>query len=288
MSADSLFVWQQATEGHWVNSHPPAYIAATWLSSQTFGSPSGLVLIQSLFLAYAIVSVSLACVRAGASVRLVVPITVIVVLSPMVGAFSVSMWKDVPYAAAFLLVGARMIDLATARLSEDHDDESAAMRRIVWWSIVATVLRQNGILSAAGVLILLVVLLPGLRRVASVAVFACIGVLLFLRFVAYPIVGIRPLRRAVRSSSQLHDIAAIASRDPDALDPEDSALLEGVAPLDSWTNGFTSYSCRSANWQWNQDFNGWRDIDGQQRAFMNLWVELASETPLRSCATAFV
>src|SRR5215207_846601 len=90
MSADSLAIWQQATEGGWRDVHPPIYTAAMWVSAHTVDSPVLLTLAQSWFLAFAIVSVALACIRAGANRRLVIVVTAILVCTPMVGAFAVT------------------------------------------------------------------------------------------------------------------------------------------------------------------------------------------------------
>ena len=101
MSADSLAVWQQATDGPWVDLHPPAYTAAMWVSGAVIGSPALLTLAQSLFLVYAIISVALASDRAGANRTLNGVLTAVVVCSPMLGAFAISLWKDIPFAEHF-------------------------------------------------------------------------------------------------------------------------------------------------------------------------------------------
>ena len=124
MSADSVAIYEMAKHGHWLDLHPPAYIAAMWVSTTLIGSPSLLTLGQSLFLAAGIVAVARALLRLGVPRSPVYITTAIVALLPMVGAFSVSLWKDVPYAANFLFIGAAVIDLTRSRW--DHDLPSRA------------------------------------------------------------------------------------------------------------------------------------------------------------------
>ena len=78
-----------------------------WVSTTLFDSPSLLTLGQSLFLAAGIVAVARSLLRLGANRKAVYGVTAVVAVSPMVGAFSVSLWKDIPYGAAFLLISAR-------------------------------------------------------------------------------------------------------------------------------------------------------------------------------------
>ena len=65
MSSDSITVYSYAVHGGWVDYHPPAYIAAMWLSASVLGSPSLLTLAQSLLLAAAIVAVARSLLRLG-------------------------------------------------------------------------------------------------------------------------------------------------------------------------------------------------------------------------------
>ncbi|CAN5706408.1 hypothetical protein BH18ACT2_BH18ACT2_11870 [soil metagenome] len=279
MSADSLSSWQQVVDGDWVDAHPPVYTAAMWLSERTAGSPLLLTLAQSYLLAFAIVSVARAAVRVGARRPLVIAITAIVACTPMVGAFSVSLWKDVPFTAAFLLLGARLIDLAAARIEQDRRAQLLAARGILGWSLAATVLRQNGVLVVALALIVMAVTLRGLRRAVVSCLVLCVLTLAGLRVVVYPLLGVAEGPPNAEISTMLHDIAAIAVRDPAALDSEDVELLERVAPLAAWTTEWQRWGCSSANWQFAPVFRGWSAVEGAQASFVRVWAELAVSQP---------
>src|SRR5262245_4814972 len=87
MSSDSIDVWGQATQGPWKDIHPPAYVFVNWVSSEAVGSPSLVVLGQSLFLAAAICAVARALLGFGCRTWAVVASAVVVAYAPMTGAF---------------------------------------------------------------------------------------------------------------------------------------------------------------------------------------------------------
>jgi hypothetical protein len=279
MSADSLVIWQQATEGGWRDVHPPIYTAAMWVSAHTVDSPVLLTLAQSWFLAFGIVSVALACIRAGANRRLVIVVTAILACTPMVGSFAVTLWKDIPFTAAFLLVGARLIDLAVARLRADRAAQLLALRGVAIWAVVMTVLRQNGILVIGLTLLVMVLALPGLRARIALVLLLCVLVLGGLRAVVYPALGVDPPPVNVELFSVLHDVTAVAAEDSGALDAEDTALLERAAPIEEWTTSFRDFGCSSVNWQWLPEFDGWTGLEGHEGDLVRLWFEVAAENP---------
>jgi hypothetical protein len=290
MSADSLESWAQATGSPWIDLQPPLYTAAMWVSDALVGSPSLLTLGQSLLLASSIVATGLALVRVGTDRRIVVPLCAVVVCTPMVGAFSVSLWKDVPYTAALMFVVARLIDLAGARAAGDDLAARSLLRPIAAWSALGVGLRQNGILVVSVLFVILWACLPSLRRRAVSGLLVSIAVLAVMRLVAYPLLDVQGGPANSQVSTFLHDVASVAGRDPGALDDGDRALLERVAPVQVWGDAWRRFGCYSANWQYSLEFD-WRRIDGRQRDYVRLWLELLRENPRavvgnRGCAGA--
>ena len=133
-----------------------------WLSSRLVDSPALVTLAQSLLLACGIVACGRGLVRLGVPPVATVVASVLVAWSPMVGAFSVSLWKDVPYAAVFLLASARTLDLVQARLSGDRN--RPAVVSLTAWLIPLTLLRQNGLILAVALMAGLIATIPGHRR----------------------------------------------------------------------------------------------------------------------------
>lgn len=278
MSADSLESWAQATGGTWVDLQPPIYTAAMWLSDALVGSPSLLTLGQSLFLAAGIAATGRAVVHAGADRRLVVGLCAAVAATPMVGAFSVSLWKDIPYAATLLFVLARLVDLAAARAAADDPSARLALRSMVAWAALSVVIRQNGIVVAVLVLGALALALRDLWRPLAIGVVACVATLGVAKFVAYPLLDVQPGPANSEVSTLLHDIASVAARDPGALDAGDRELLAVVAPVEVWRDAWLRFDCYSANWQYDPRFD-WRLVDGHQSEYVRLWAELLRENP---------
>lgn len=272
MSADALESWRQATEGGWIDLQPPLYTAAMWLSDTIVGSPSLLTLAQSLLLAASIAAVGRALVGLGVDRRLVIAVCAVVVCTPMVGAFSISLWKDIPFTAALLFVLARLIDLISDRAPP------SSIRSVMLWSAFAVVIRQNGILVVGLVLVAVWSAVGPLRRRAAIALAVCVGVLVAAKFVAYPLLDVAPGPANSEISTFLHDVGSVAAQHPSALDDGDRALLEKVAPVDVWGGAWNRFGCTSANWQFSPEFD-WRGLDGAQRRYVGLWLELLREEP---------
>jgi hypothetical protein len=256
-----------------------------WLSDALVDSPALLTLGQSLLLAGSIVAVGLALVRVGVDRRIVAAGGALVALTPMVGAFAVSLWKDVAYTASLLFVVARLLDVA-----RQPDDAGPAVRSIGAWSVLAVLLRQNGILVIGPVLAVLLLVLRTRRRPVAVVLVAAVAALGVAKLVVYPVLDVAPGPPHAEVSTLLHDIASVAGRDADALDGADRALLAEVAPVDAWAEGWRRFGCQSANWQYGPEFD-WSAVEGRESSYVRLWVELLVENPRavlgnRSCVGA--
>lgn len=280
MSHDSLSAWSQATEGGWVDVHAPAYTAAMWLSWKVVHDPSLVALGQSLLLAAGIVAVARAVLRLGAPPPLVACAAAVVVMTPMVGSFSMSLWKDVPYTAVLLFVGARILDVAAVLLAPAPARGPAPLRSLFLWLGVATVLRQNAILFVLVVLAVLLVVLAGQRRTVLLVGAAIVGFVVVLKAGVYPTLGVaRPPSHAALATF-MHDIAAAARSDPEVFEPDDRRLMEAVAPFATWRDAFGRFSCTSANWEFLPAFE-WGKVEGRTEEYSRLWLEVLMERPGR-------
>lgn len=278
MSADSLQHWLEATEGGVTDLHIPAYTGLMWVSATLIGSPSLLTLGQSLFLAASIVAVAKALVRLGAPRNAVMVVAGLVAATPMVGAFSVSLWKDIPYTACLLFAGARLLDVASARI---RGDEATARGRLVAstaWLAPAVVLRQNGILFAVVLLAAVFVLAAPLRRLAAVLAVALVALVIVTKTVVYPVLGIEPGPKWASVATFVHDVAAVATDEPESFDGDDREVLALVAPFEHWTAVFPRFGCTSLNWIYDPGFLRERFEDNSGR-FIGLWLETLAEEP---------
>jgi len=288
VSPDSLNVWRQARGVPWTDAHPPLYTALMWLSAQTTSSPALLAAGQGLLLAAGIVSCARALVRFGVpKVAVAVP-AVALAWSPMVGAFSISLWKDVPYAGVFLFASARTVDLVDARL---HSRTSPnALRSLVAWLCVLALLRQNGIVVAVALLLGLLCILPAQRVRLMVGVACVIATLVTAKFVVYPTFRVRPAVSNANFANVLHDVAAQLSDDPHVLEPDERAALERIAPIPEWVRAYRSSGCWSQNWQFDPAFR-WSRLGTVRSDLMGTWLRLTTTHPMvelrnRACVSA--
>lgn len=283
MTTDSLNIWRQVTEGDWVDLHPPAYTAAVWLSSVFAGGPDLATLGQSLFLAASIVAVARSVLRLGAPRPAVGAVVGVLAVSPMLGGFAVSIWKDVPYTAAVLFVAARVLDLTAMRLAGEQAGVRPALRAVAGWLMVATVFRQNGVVFSVVVLGVLFLVFRAHRRTVALSATAVVLMLVVLKAAVYPAAGVSPAKTPQSLALFLHDVAAVARTDPAVFDAQDRALLAAAAPFAEWRALSEPFGCSSTNWQWLEDFD-WEQLRGRTGAYLDLWRRIAAERPGRVLA----
>lgn len=280
MSSDSLSVWRQATSGDWVDLHPPVYTAAMLLSASIFDHPGLLTLGQSLFLAASVVAVARSLVRLGAPVRALWFATGALAVSPMLGAFSISLWKDVPYTAAVLFASARIIDLACVQLQGQGGDVVPTMKSLTLWLVAATLFRQNGVIFAGVVLSVLMAIPRGRRRSVAAAGGVVVLSLVLVKLVVYPAAGVERAPTQASLAMFMHDIAAVARTDPSVFDRADRSLMGAVAPFETWRTSSKRFGCTSANWEWGPEF-AWVRVEGRADDYFRLWAEVLGERPRR-------
>lgn len=280
MTPDSLEHWAQATRGGWTDLHPPAYTALMWISAELVGSPSVLTLAQSLFLAAGIVAVARASARLGAPGRVTAVVTGALAVSPVVGALAVSLWKDVPYTATLLFATARLLDLLAARLGEETFRYRGALLSLAFWLALASVLRQNGLLFAIAALVLVLVLVPEVRRWCASLILALVVMVVAVKMLLFPVAGVRPSPAFATLATFSHDIAAVAASDPRSFSQRDQALLGRVAPFQQWRTHPPRFGCSSLNWIFSPDFH-WDQAEGREGSYLGLWLELLVKHPQR-------
>lgn len=279
LSADSLLVWGQVVFGHWVDYHPPLYTAAVWVSAHLVHGPDLVTLGQSLLLVASIVSMTRATRRLGSPLAAVAAAAAVLVVSPMLGLFAMSLWKDVPYTAAVVFASARIVDLTRLRLAGEPADPEV-LRSLAFWLVLATLLRQNGILFAAVVLAVLGAVLREQRGAVLRAGAVVVLSLVLSKSVVYPLLGVSRPPPRTSISMLLNDLAWVARTDPSAFDAGDRALLGRVAPFETWRQAPASFGCTSANWQFMPVFD-WVEVDDRVGDYVRLWFDILRKRPGR-------
>lgn len=237
MTNDSMDIWTQVLTGDWVDWHPPAYTALNYLSRWVFGTPALTILSQTLALAWALSRVLRIGIRMGLPA---VPVWVggaLLCLTPPVGAFSVHLWKDVPYTAGFLLVVALFATLALHRIGLHPAPTTGAYVAAGFGVVALDILRPNGFIVA--VLCGAAALILSRRRllVGSVWVLALAAVMA-IESILNPLAGVREAGDQQQAGLAPFDLGYLAVNHPEELDPEDLELVEELSPLSEWQRDF--------------------------------------------------
>lgn len=278
MSADSLGSWWQASTGNVSDDITPSYTALMKLSLVLTDSPSALAIGQQLLLASAFVAVAAALVHLGVHRWLVIACTAVLLCTPMVGAFSISLWKDIPYSAALLYCGAALVWLLARRNAGQRTARELAgpLTLLLVAGCAAVVLRQNGVFFTGALGGILFVSLKGARRWVFAGT-ACTGlVLVLLKSALYPLAGVDPSAEQLKYASLLHDVGAVVHHQPAALDADDRAELAELAPIEQWSRNYSCYTVNPLYYGANMRFES---LAEDPAAFRAVWQELVLEEP---------
>lgn len=278
MSSDSIGSWRQAATGTITDDITPSYTALMKLSQLMTGSPSALTLGQQALLASSVVAVATSLVHIGVRRWLVGAVATPLLCSPMVGAFSVSLWKDVPYSAALLYCGASLVWLTT-RWRQGTCTPRACMGPLVALltsGLAAVVIRQNGVFFVIGVAGMLLVVLRGSRRAVLAGAAVLVLTLVALKLVIYPVIGVRPAPPQLNLASVLHDLGAVAHHHPETLSTESRQSMERLAPIDQWSRNYSCYTVNPLYYRSGMRFDHLaEDSAGLRKA----WLEAVVEQP---------
>ena len=238
MSNDSLDSWAQIQGAHWTSHHPPPFTAFFWLTSLGGTTPATTSLAETLIVAAALTFFAAVLSHVLDAGRAVYVAAVALGVLPLVGPFSVTIWKDVPETAVLLaLAGLLVLGVHVV---------APLPRR--WWVAVAScafaagLLRWNGGATALVAAVVAAIALRGRRRwwaalATAGAGLAGSGVLLLIPHIA-PVTPVQPIDS---QAEQLADLAQFVRNTPHALSAHDRAVLRSIAPLPEWRRA--GYTC---------------------------------------------
>jgi hypothetical protein len=247
MTNDSINIWNQVVTGRWFDWHPPLYTAVQWVSYQVVGSPALAVLAQSLALAWAIARILRLAIAAGLPA---VPVWVggaVVCALPPVGAFSIHVWKDVPYSVGFLLVLGLFLQMGLARVGLAGAPRWPDLAVAGGGVTLLMVMRPNGVLVVLATAVAVVVLAR--RRLVVAGVWAAgIVAALAISSLLYPALGVEEPSSRQQAGLAPFDIGYLATQHPERLDDDQLALIEELAPLSRWRAEFSCYWVGAGNY----------------------------------------
>jgi hypothetical protein len=237
MSSDSIDQLGQADRFEFFNFHPILHTFSIWVATRVWDHPGAVTLLQVLILAGLLGLVAWRLTQVGVPWWLTVAAAWITAALPMVGATTVTIWKDIPYSLAMVWGFAELVALARNR---DRFWSSlwgplrlGTALGLIW------AFRANGKVT---VLIFAVALAVGFRdRWRSLLV---TGGALVAVGLAVPLILLTTLpvdSDTIEASSVfLPDVAGVLVNDPDWFSAADRETLEAIAPLDVWQS---QYQC---------------------------------------------
>lgn len=243
MTTDSLNQWHQAGAGAYVDAHPVAYALFIAALRGLVDSPASVALAQAVLLALAVgwlVRTLRHAVSApwwAAAIAAVLP-----AIYPLTAVTSITLWKDVPYAAS--VVG--LTAFAIARTRGPAGPWSWLLFVALLWSCMS--LRHNGIPVAIVAALVVAVASRPARRGALLSLAAASMAFVLFKGPVHDALDVQAGN--VSPGLTGHHLAAHASQGNLPDDARDRALVQSINP-DTWV-----YDCSITNpTVMDEDFN---------------------------------
>jgi hypothetical protein len=270
-SRDSVLYLSHTVVGPWVSDHSVLYDALLWLSFTKTGDLGAVTFAQTTAMAAALTFLAQSLKRVGAPRGLTTAVVLLMPLAPPVGAFTVSLWKDVPFTICVLAIAG-----VCARVAARRRLTGAGLAGLGTLMLALGLFRANGFLVVGLAVIVLVVVVRTMRiRLLLVGTFVA-ALPLVLTNAVFPQFGIVAPSKTYVYHTAFGDIA-VAFRDrPDLFSDRDKALMASVAPLSRWWWGGTCYTINPLIWR--SDFS-WHQADAHASELLGLWQRLLVEQP---------
>ncbi|MFG1750630.1 hypothetical protein [Streptosporangium sandarakinum] len=301
MSPDTVSYVRHVTTGPWTATHSVAYDALLRLSLRVTGDLSPVTLLQTTAMSAALAHLAGALGPYGPRRRWLVAAVGCAALLPPLGAFTVTMWKDVPFTICVLFAAGTAAGIAARpRAGTRHGDGTPSgatapdgvpaparpRPRGRGWDprlaalgaelLGAGLFRNNGFVVALIAAVLLVPLLPVARRWTAAVAAVAVAVPPLLMSTGYPALGVAPPPRVFAYQTVFGDLAVAYAERPGLFDRGQRELLTGIAPIDTWLRGATCHTVSRV--YFDPDFDG-REAERRVSEVMDLWRGLLVRAP---------
>lgn len=237
LSPDSIDQLGQVDRFEFTNVHPITHTFSLWVITRVWNDPGAITLVQIVALAAVLGYTARRLTGVGVPWWLAGGAALAVGAIPMVGATTVTIWKDVPFSMAMVWVFAELLVLARDR---------PAFWAGLWGPLrlgtalgLVWVLRANG---AITVVIMLVALGVAFRREWLRLIPTAAATLAIAFVVPAVLLWALPGTSAAIEPAEVFmpDVASVVVHDFDWFDADDRRLIEAIGPLSVWTG---EYDC---------------------------------------------
>ncbi|MFI9843179.1 hypothetical protein ACIHFD_39505 [Nonomuraea sp. NPDC051941] len=270
-SRDSVLYLSHTVVGPWVSDHSVLYDALLSLSFTKTGDLGAVTFAQTTAMAAALTYLAQSLKALGAPRLPTTLVAMLMPLAPPVGAFSVTLWKDVPFTICAIAVAGVCARIAARR--------AVTVPTLVGLGLLFTTLglfRANGFLVVGVAVLALLVIVTTMRvRLLLAGTFAAALPLLLTNLV-FPQFGIMAPSKTYVYHTAFGDIAVAYRDHPELFTEQDKALMATVAPLTRWWDGGTCYTINPLIWR--RDFS-WPQADAHASELLDLWKRLLISEP---------
>ncbi|MFC7590127.1 hypothetical protein ACFQYP_45390 [Nonomuraea antimicrobica] len=231
-SRDSVLYLSHTLAGPWVSDHSVVYDGLLWLSFTGTGDLGAVTFAQTTAMAGALTYLAQGLKELGAPRVPTTAIAMLMPLAPPVGAFTVSLWKDVPFTICAVAIAG-----VCARIAARRAVTAPALAGLGVSFAALGLFRANGFL-VVGVTVLALAVVVRARRVRLLpAGAAAVALPLLLTNLVYPWFGIAAPSKTYMYHTAFGDIAVAYRQRPELFTPQDIGLMTSVAPLKRWWEG---------------------------------------------------
>ncbi|MFG2077275.1 hypothetical protein [Nonomuraea maritima] len=270
-SRDSVLYLSHTMAGPWVSDHSVVYDALMWLSFTVTGDLGAVTFAQTTAMAAALTYLAQSLKALGAPRALTTVVALLMPLAPPVGAFTVTLWKDVPFTICAVAVAG-----VCARVAARRAVTVPALFALGALFAALGLFRANGFL-VVGIAVAALAVVVRTARVRLLVVGGIAAALpLALNTMLFPRLGIAPASNTYVYHTAYGDIAVAYRERPELFTGPDLALLESVAPLAHWRDSGTCHTVSPLIW--HKGFS-WTQADMRASELLALWRRLLVTDP---------
>ncbi|GLK94463.1 hypothetical protein GCM10008164_22010 [Achromobacter xylosoxidans] len=235
MSPDSITQWNQLVTGRYDDSHP---VLSTLFYAVPYGvypSPAVLMVFQAALFAWVGAMAISEAMAWGLGRRLALAAAVAFPLFPPNFLMASTMWKDVSFAMAMLL----MTVLAARQVRLRFTLSNGALIALTLTGMLIVGLRHNGLLISPPFFLLLLCLARGkaARVKVGLALAAQIGTFIMLKTVVLSALGASGIGAHYKAIYAMHVLGAMEQAHVQ-WEPQENRLLEQTLPKEDWLKGY--------------------------------------------------
>ncbi len=238
MTNMSSIQWAQMLSFQFDDIHPVLYTILLWALTRVWYSPASVAIFQIAFLSFSIAWGVKVLDENGLPRWASWLVVGLFALSPINGELVITLWKDIPYAAAFLLLSVLALKIVFSNGEWLNHKTTPIIISVV--SLFVILMRHNGFPVPLILIFSLFLLYRNHWKALLQALVLTIGVWMIIQFPLFTILKVER-NNGIKQHIFLHHIAAHISNGG-ALSRPEQIILDQIIPLENW-----SYDCCTVN-----------------------------------------